>query len=604
MTTDTATDVATTDPAAVLRSALTSLEQLAQVHDRPELAEAAQAASRRLHGTALRVVVMGEYKQGKSSLINALIDAPVCAVDDDLATAARLEVGYAESAGARRWLRADGEATIEAIDISASEAADASTDEATTLIRVGLPRRLLRAGLVLVDTPGVGGIGSAASVVTASSLADAHAVLFVTDASQELTRAEVDALADAAQRCPHLIVVETKTDVYPAWRDIVDADRGHLAELGLDLPVVAVATPLRLRALRAESRELNEESGYPDLMRRINDFVRSARDVAHDGAVHTARRVYAHLREPLASELEALELAADAEQAKQNIAGLREEITAFRQRVNGWQQVLSDGVTDLAAAVELDLRDRFRTLVKDADEQLEDSDPDEVWHEFEPELYRRTAEALDENLTLLREHAVQLAERLADAIADDEATLVDVTEQIGNGAGLDETAERREAPNGSSGARAQQAFRAGYGGAMPIMAVGGMALGVLGLGTLVLPLAAVAGVMAGRKALTDERQRRLSQRRQQAKVAVKRYTDQALFRSSAERKQAQRNVQRALRDHFGARVKELAATHQQRFERAEAAAAADEQERRRRMATVIAELTRIEDVARAMAGGS
>ena len=138
---------------------------------------------------------------------------------------------------------------------------------------------------------------------------------------------------------------------------------------------------------------------------------------------------------------------------------------------------------------------------------------------------------------------------------------------------------------------------------MPIMAVGGMALGVLGLGTLVLPLAAVAGVMAGRKALTDERERRLGQRRQQAKIAVKKYTDEAMFRAAAERKRAQRRVQRQLRDHFGARVKELAATRQEALRRADAAAKATERQRRERLAAVSEELARVEQVAHAMASG-
>ena len=596
-------DAAPPDRTESVRTALTSLRRLAQIHDRPDLAEAATGGLGRLSGDQFRIVVIGEYKQGKSSLINALVDAPVCAVDDDVATAARIEIGFAEPAGARNWTRPAPDDEVEVADIAPADAAIASTLETTTLVRVGLPRRLLRTGLVLVDTPGVGGIASAASIVNASTLADAHAVLFVSDVSQEFTRAEADAIVDTAQRCQHVVIVETKTDIYPAWREIVDADRQHLADLELDLPILPVSSTLRLAALKTQSADINNESAFPQLLQLINDnFIATARDIAFDGAMHTARRVYAHLREPLAGEIESLEVADDSQRMQQVIEDLRTEIAAFRQRVNGWQQVLSDGTTDMAAAIDVDLRERFRTLVKESETELEEADPDEIWHEFEPALYRRTAETLDANLTVLRERAEQLAQRLADIVADDEHELIDFGDHIDEGTDVSAVADRRDAKEGSSGARAQQAFRAGYGGAMPIMAVGGMALGVLGLGTLVLPLAAVAGVMAGRRALTDERDRRLNQRRQQAKLAVKKYTDEALFRAAAERKQAQRTVQRVLRDHFGSRLKELATTRQQALERAEAAAKSTEQERRQRMATVRDELTRIEDVARAMAG--
>src|SRR3954467_8218787 len=39
-----------------------------------------------------RIVVCGDFKQGKSELVNALCGAPVCAVDDDASTAVITEV--------------------------------------------------------------------------------------------------------------------------------------------------------------------------------------------------------------------------------------------------------------------------------------------------------------------------------------------------------------------------------------------------------------------------------------------------------------------------------------------------------------------------------
>ena len=48
-----------------------------------------------------------------------------------------------------------------------------------------LDRPLLQAGLVLVDTPGVGGLDSAHGQLTRATLRAADAVLFVTDASQD-----------------------------------------------------------------------------------------------------------------------------------------------------------------------------------------------------------------------------------------------------------------------------------------------------------------------------------------------------------------------------------------------------------------------------------
>src|SRR5690606_4297166 len=67
----------------------------------------------------------------------------------------------------------------------------------------------------------------------------AEAVLFVTDASQELTAAEVEFLRRARQVCPTVACVLTKTDFYPAWRKVRDLNQGHLRRVADgEVPVV------------------------------------------------------------------------------------------------------------------------------------------------------------------------------------------------------------------------------------------------------------------------------------------------------------------------------------------------------------------------------
>ena len=48
-------------------------------------------------------MVVGEFKQGKSSLVNAMLNAPVCPVDDDVATSVPTLVRYAAAAPRPPW---------------------------------------------------------------------------------------------------------------------------------------------------------------------------------------------------------------------------------------------------------------------------------------------------------------------------------------------------------------------------------------------------------------------------------------------------------------------------------------------------------------------
>ena len=75
---------------------------LASSGDRTDLRRRLELARERLQAPDIRVIVVGEFKQGKSQLVNALVNAPVCPVDDDIATAVPTTVRYGEAAAAGR----------------------------------------------------------------------------------------------------------------------------------------------------------------------------------------------------------------------------------------------------------------------------------------------------------------------------------------------------------------------------------------------------------------------------------------------------------------------------------------------------------------------
>src|SRR5437867_9829361 len=69
--------------------------QAATAYERGDLAARLTQARTRLVDPLFHVLVVGEFKQGKSSLINALLGADVCPVDDDVATAVPTKLHYA-----------------------------------------------------------------------------------------------------------------------------------------------------------------------------------------------------------------------------------------------------------------------------------------------------------------------------------------------------------------------------------------------------------------------------------------------------------------------------------------------------------------------------
>ena len=129
-----------------------------------------------------------------------------------------------------------------------------------------MPSPLLADGLVLVDTPGVGGLGSVHGAITAAALPMADGVLFLTDASQEFSEPEMTFLKQALSMCPNVCCVLTKTDFYPAWRKILDLDQGHLQDARISLEILPVSSVLRRQASELGDDSLEEESGFPALL--------------------------------------------------------------------------------------------------------------------------------------------------------------------------------------------------------------------------------------------------------------------------------------------------------------------------------------------------
>jgi hypothetical protein len=543
--------------------ALDEGRKLAELHGRPDLGEHLAAAGERLAARLFPVAVVGEFKRGKSTLVNALIQTDVCPVDADIVTAVPTLVRYAEEASATALLQAEGdkngEPVAQPVDVDrlmdlVGETADPAWRRRLQSVEVRVPHRLLKSGLALVDTPGVGGLESAHGTVTLAALARTSALIFVTDASQELTAPEVDFLRSALSRCPTGVCVVTKTDLYPQWRRIADLDRDHLAAAGIDMPVIPVSSFLRLRAWREP--ELNEESGFAPLFDWLRTQVVEAAAAELAGA---ARRdlgfVQEQLRAELTAEQQVIELA--PEEGERVVEELQRRHERTRRLVAdraGWKQALSDGVEDLFADVRHDLSERLRVLTREAETVIEQGDPKETWPDVEVWLQRRLVGVATANYDLLSERAEELAAEVADQFRLESEVPLD----LGLTAPADVLRGLSMDPGDLEAAGGQRLARMVFAGRTAVI-IPYVVFGVMGSGSLLLlatlgPLSLVLGAGIGRKLLRDERQRQLTYRRQQAKIAVRRYLDEAAFVIGKDCQDSLRRTRRELRDEFEARA--------------------------------------------------
>jgi hypothetical protein len=568
-------------------------------YGRPDLDTRLRHARSRLLDGTVRVLVVGEFKQGKSMLVNGLVGAPVCPTFDDVATAVPTVVKHADAVSVT-LVRG-----TERIEVPVAELADHACEqgnpgnrEGWNQIEVGLPRRVLAGGLELVDTPGVGGLQSVHGAATMSALPSADAVLLVSDAAQEYTAPEMEFLRHAASVCPTVACVLTKNDLYPEWRRIAELDRGHLAAAGITAEVFPVSSTLRWQAVQDNDADTNAESGFPPLIAHLRRRVVGQADrLARRGVVHDVVAVTGQIADNLRAELAAQQ---NPEAIGELVAGLtaaQERATALKERSARWQQTLNDGVADLNADIDYDLRDRMREISRLAeDELLAGGDPTKVWEQFTAWLQQEVAAAAAANFLWATQRARRLAQQVAEHFAADRDAADQSLPALRNDPS-DAVASVREMAAPSTGGwtvgvKMLTGMRGGYMG----MLMFGMLGTFIGFAGILNPLGIGAGVVMAGKTVGDERKRLITKRQNEGKAAARRYVDDVTFQVAKDSRDRLRAVQRDLRDHFTEQAEQMKRSLQESQQAAERAVKTSRGERDARQAEIAAELAALEEV--------
>ncbi|MGI9029445.1 MAG: dynamin family protein [Ilumatobacteraceae bacterium] len=580
-----------------LREVVTEVRDLAAARERRDLTSRLDATIRRLDEPGVRVLIVGEFKQGKSMLVNALINAPVCPVDDDVATSVPTVVRHGTAptatlvyADLRDESLMDVAPTLRRQDIPidqlerhVAERGNPGNVDSLVCAEVALPRDLLESGLVLVDTPGVGGIGSAHAAGTIAELPMADAVFLVSDAGQEYSEPEIEFLRQATKLCPNVACVLTKTDIYPHWRRIAELDRVHLTAAGVKAPLMPVSSTLRLQALQTGDRELNEESGFPVLVKCVQrDVIGSAELLARHSLAHDVSYAVGHLTMSMQTELTMLRDPAHNEELLGRLELARASADALKRGSARWQTTLNDGMTDLYSDIEYDLRDRTRVLIRDAEEIIDESDPAQVEEQFDEWFQQRLAEAVADNFVWAHERSEWLAGQVAQHFGEHGARLPELytadTARV-----LDPVPPMPgvERDLTSFGGKVLIGMRGSYGGVLMF----GLLTGLAGL-ALVNPLSVGAGLLLGKRAYNEDRTMKLKKRRADLKIAVRRQIDEVILHVLKQSKDRLRQVQRLLRDHFLELADELSRSLGDSIKAAQSAIKTGVEDRERRIGEI------------------
>jgi replication fork clamp-binding protein CrfC len=565
--------------------------RIADLNDRADLRRRLDVARERITDPQIRVVIVGQLKQGKSQLLNSLLNMPVARVGDDETTALITFVTHGESPSARIVVApAPGHDRTETIEVPIADVqrdlrhAPQVCGRQVLRLEVSAPSPLLQGGLAFVDTPGVGGHGQPHLSATLGLLPDADAILMVSDTSQEFTEPEMQFLRQAHEICPVGAVIATKTDLYPHWRQVVDANNAHMQRVGLRPPLIPASSLLRTHAVQQGDKELNEESNFPAIVKFLSEKVLSREnDRIRDQVIAEIASAAEHLTLAVRSELAAINDPEDVRRLTDDLERRKQEASDALQHTALWQQVLNDGIADLTADVDHDLRARFRAITSHTESVIDSCDPTQHWAEIGSDVENAVATAVGDNFVWAYQRAEALAGDVARTFVEAGLDAVKMPEvsarEMGAGfSGLRSLARLESKPIGA-GHKAITSMRGSYGGVLMF----GMLTSVAGLG-MFNPLSLGAGLLLGRKAYKEEMENRLLRVRNEAKTNLRKFVDEVSFVVGKESRDRLKGIQRQLRDHYREIANQTTRSLSESLQAAVAAASLEENERNTRVA--------------------
>ncbi len=254
------------------------------------------ALCRKLRDEQLQVVVMGEFKRGKSSLINALLGKPLLPVASVPLTSVVTTVQGGERDEAAVVFH-DGrrqDIPLSAVEDYVSEEHNPKNHKQVERVAVTAAASFLGAGTFLVDTPGAGSVYRHNTEVAQKYLPNSDAVVLVLSADPPISQSEVEFLHSARRWARKLFIVLNKID-YLSASDLARAVsfsekvlRDALDDSGAVL--FPVSAKLALESALAGDRASSEKSGFAAFRSALRIFLeREKKAVVLEAARSKAR---------------------------------------------------------------------------------------------------------------------------------------------------------------------------------------------------------------------------------------------------------------------------------------------------------------------------
>ncbi len=262
-----------------LLTTLDHLKSLTELRDDHRFSETHHELVRKLVDNQFYLVVLGQFKRGKSTFINSLLGDQLLPTAVVPLTSVVTLLCYGEEEHIEVSFQNGGKRSVsrnELIDY-VTEKGNPNNAKQVRQVSIAYPSPYLQDGVHLIDTPGVGSIFSDNTQVTYNFLPKVDAALFLLAVDPPVSQAELDFLKDVKQYVEKIFFVQNKID----YLDEAEREESMLFSKQVleetlgngKVHIHPLSAKLALQAKLNHDQQRLQQSHLPQFDRVLGDFL-------------------------------------------------------------------------------------------------------------------------------------------------------------------------------------------------------------------------------------------------------------------------------------------------------------------------------------------
>jgi len=315
---------------------ISSLKDFCEARGSGKVAENLKEVQDKLIENRFHLVVLGQFKRGKSTFINSILGDKVLptSVVPLTSIVTLLKYGNSEQIevvfndGTRKNIGRDQ------LPEFVTEKGNPKNEKNVKQVEISYPSQYLKDGVYLIDTPGVGSTFENNTEMTYNFLPKVDAALFLLAVDPPISQSEIAFLDDVQNFVQKIFFIQNKIDY------LSDEERHESMEfskrvieeaLGRDgIQIYPLSAKLALEGKMSGDQELLEKSRLPEFDRVLSEFLMKAKGkTVLESAVRSAKKLLSD--EELAIQLEARAVATPLEELEKKIKTFQEKMEEVKQ---------------------------------------------------------------------------------------------------------------------------------------------------------------------------------------------------------------------------------------------------------------------------------